>query len=73
MNPQILKNKNIVISASAEGIGLTIAEECLKNGAKVFLTDKNEESINKMQEIGRTEVNKHGIYVRFVCTPVNTI
>ena len=32
-----------------------------------------EESINKMQEIGRTEVNKHGIYVRFVCTPVNTI
>jgi len=49
MNPQILKNKNIVISASAEGIGLTIAEECLKNGAKVFLTDKNEESINKIQ------------------------
>ena len=32
-----------------------------------------EESMTKMQEIGRTEVNKHGIYVRFVCTPVNTI
>ena len=32
-----------------------------------------EESISKMQEIGRTEVNKHGIYVRFVCTPLNTI
>ena len=32
-----------------------------------------EESMNKMQEIGRTEANKHGIYVRFVCTPVNII
>ena len=32
-----------------------------------------EESINKMQEIGRAEVNKHGIYVRFVCSPLDTI
>ena len=32
-----------------------------------------EESINKMQEIGRTEANKHGIYVRFVCVPEQTI
>ena len=32
-----------------------------------------EESINKMQEIGRAEVNKHGICVRFVCSPLDTI
>ena len=32
-----------------------------------------EESMNKMQEIGRTEANKHGIFIRFTCTPVNTI
>ena len=32
-----------------------------------------EESMNKMREIGRTEANKHGIFVRFTCTPVNTI
>ena len=28
-----------------------------------------EESINKMKEIGRTEVNKHQIYIRFTCVP----
>ena len=32
-----------------------------------------EESINKMKEIGREEVNKHGIYLKFYCTPVDTI
>ena len=32
-----------------------------------------EESINKMQEIGRVESNKHGIYIRFTCTPRETI
>jgi hypothetical protein len=32
-----------------------------------------EESLNKMQEIGRQEVNKHNIYIRFTCTPENTI
>jgi len=32
-----------------------------------------EESINKMKEIGRTEVNKHGVFIRFTCTPVSTI
>jgi|TARA_E500000305_G_scaffold15926_1_gene11683 hypothetical protein len=28
------------------------------------------ESQRKMEEIGRVEVNKHGIYIRFVCTPI---
>ena len=32
-----------------------------------------EESMNKMQEIGRSEANKHGIYIRFVCTPDETV
>ena len=32
-----------------------------------------EESINKMKEIGREEVNKHGIYIKFYCTPVEMI
>ena len=29
-----------------------------------------EESYKKMEEIGRVEVNKHGIYIRFTCTPI---
>jgi hypothetical protein len=32
-----------------------------------------EESLNKMEEIGREDVNKHNIYIRFTCTPENTI
>ena len=28
-----------------------------------------EESQKKLEEIGREEVNKYGIYIRFTCTP----
>tara|TARA_A100001391_G_scaffold1503_1_gene1816 strand:+ start:606 stop:716 length:111 start_codon:yes stop_codon:yes gene_type:complete len=28
-----------------------------------------EESIKKMEEIGPKEVNKHGMFIRFTCTP----
>jgi len=39
--------------------------DCLMFGYK--------ESQKKMQEIGRAEVNKHGMFIRFTCTPENTI
>ena len=39
--------------------------DCLMFGYK--------ESQKKMQEIGRTEVNKHSMFIRFTCTPQNTI
>jgi hypothetical protein len=26
-----------------------------------------------MEEIGRAEVNKHNMFIRFTCTPQNTI
>ncbi len=32
-----------------------------------------EESIRKMEEIGREEVNKYNMYIRFTCTPDNSI
>ena len=32
-----------------------------------------EESMNKMKEIGKSEANKHGIFIRFVCVPEETI
>jgi hypothetical protein len=32
-----------------------------------------EESLNKMKEIGKTEVNKYNMYIRFTCTPENTV
>ena len=32
-----------------------------------------EESLKKMQEIGKEEVNKYNMYIRFTCTLENTI
>ena len=32
-----------------------------------------EESLNKMKEIGRSEVNKYNMYIKFTCTPIETI
>ena len=32
-----------------------------------------QESLNKMEQIGRTEVNKYNMYIRFTCTLENTI
>ena len=32
-----------------------------------------EESLKKMEEIGKTEVNKYNAYIRFTCTPEQTI
>ena len=37
------------------------------------LMDGYQKSINKMKEIGEEEVNKHNIYIRFTCTPQETI
>ena len=34
---------------------------------------RSEESIKKMEEIGRTEVNKYNMFIKFYCTPENTI
>ena len=31
------------------------------------------ESMNKMNEVGRVAVNKHQIYIKFTCSPVETI
>ena len=28
-----------------------------------------EESKRKLEEIGREEINKHGMYIKFICTP----
>ena len=32
-----------------------------------------EESIVKMKEVGRTDVNKYGMFIKFYCTPENTV
>ena len=32
-----------------------------------------QESLDKMEDIGRKEVNKYGMYIKFYCTPFNEI
>ena len=52
MNQPKLTNKNIIISAAADGIGWCIAELCLNAGANVYISDFNEKklSIRKQHE-----------------------
>tara|TARA_B100001121_G_C18628483_1_gene593067 strand:- start:20 stop:757 length:738 start_codon:yes stop_codon:yes gene_type:complete len=46
-----LKNKNIVVTAAAQGIGKATAEMFAKEGANVIATDINEEKLNDLGEI----------------------
>ena len=32
-----------------------------------------QESMNKMEQIGREEINKHNMFIRFTCTPQQII
>ena len=50
MTDKSLKNKKIIISAGASGIGLAIAKNCLLKGPYVYLCDINERSINKLKK-----------------------
>ena len=51
MANQTLKNKKIIISAGASGIGLATVKVCLDRGATVFVSDINEKYINKLKKI----------------------
>ena len=46
----VLKNKKIIISAGASGIGWATAKVCLSKGAVVYLCDINGKSLNKVKK-----------------------
>ena len=48
MTDKSLKNKKIIISAGASGIGLAIVKICLSRGAIVFVNDLSQKYINKL-------------------------
>ncbi|MDC0194937.1 SDR family oxidoreductase [Alphaproteobacteria bacterium] len=50
MNYQKLINKNIIISAGADGIGLSIAQFCLNEGANVYISDINKDKLFKLEK-----------------------
>ena len=31
------------------------------------------EAINKLEEIGKKDINQYGMYIKFTCTPISTI
>ena len=51
MVEQSLKNKRIIISAGASGIGLATAKVCLARGAIVYICDLDNKSIKLFPEI----------------------
>ncbi len=53
-----LKNKNIVVTAAAQGIGKATAEMFAKEGAKVVATDINEDKLNDLKNISQIETAK---------------
>ena len=50
MSDQTLKNKKIIISAGASGIGLATVKICLSKGAFVYLCDLDIKSLNKLNK-----------------------
>ena len=46
----ILKNKKIIISAGASGIGWATAKVCLSKGATVFISDIEKKFLNKVNK-----------------------
>ena len=49
-NPFSLEGKTILVTGASSGIGKGAAIECAKMGAKVILTARNEERLNKTLE-----------------------
>tara|TARA_B100000029_G_scaffold262124_1_gene258311 strand:+ start:1041 stop:1826 length:786 start_codon:yes stop_codon:yes gene_type:complete len=57
MNKPKLINKNIVISAAADGIGWCIAEFCLNEGANVYISDIDDDKISLRKEHNKYNKN----------------
>ena len=47
---QSLKNRKIIISAGASGIGLATAKVCLSRGAYLYLCDIDNKSLSKLNK-----------------------
>jgi len=55
-----LKNKKIIISAGASGIGWAITKVCVVKGASVYLCDVDPKAINKVKKHQKPDNNQAG-------------
>ena len=60
MADQTLKNKKIIISAGASGIGWATAKVCLSKGASVFICDVNKKYLAKVK---KHPMNKKKLFI----------
>ena len=56
-----LKNKKILISAGASGIGWATAKVCLLKGATVFLCDVEQKYLNRIKK--HKQINKNYLLI----------
>ena len=45
-----LKNKNILITGSTRGIGLALAQDCLKHEANIVIHGTNQEKVDELRK-----------------------
>ena len=68
MNQLKLTNKNIVISAAADGIGWCIADFCLNEGANVFISDIDENKLKIRKNI--TNIIKIYLFIKLILVKI---
>lgn len=59
-----LENKKVIVTGASRGIGLSIAESFLQEGAKVALVARN---LDKLEEVSKTLQDKFGDEMVLVC------
>lgn len=57
-----LKGKNVLITASSQGIGFSTAESFLKEGANVLLSGRNEEKLRRSYDALKNKFGNERIY-----------
>lgn len=59
---QRLKDKVVIVTGSGQGMGLAIAQCCAREGARIVITDINDDTIAKaVEEVKRTGVDAMGV------------
>ena len=72
----LLKSKNILITGGSGGIGKAIAEVCLKNGASVILTGRNQDkllAVKEQLEANRSDITSKVMIMTLDISNVSTI